>query len=151
MKMSDFLLATNPKNPKVTGTISREALIGTGQGRPPKPERQATQLPKPSGYHILCAVPMIDKEFDNSSIVKSEKTLADEATLSVVLFVVAMGPDCYKDESKYPTGPWCKEGDFIVTRPYTGSRLNIHGQEFKIINEDSVEAVVESPVGVRRN
>jgi len=147
--MSDFLLATDPKNPKVVGTIGREALIGQADPNS-KPKRQATQLPQPTGYHILCAIPDIDREFDNSSIIKAEKTLADESTLSTVLFVVAMGPDCYNDEHKFPTGPWCKVGDFIITRLYTGSRLDIHGQEFRLINDDNVEAVVENPVGIRR-
>ena len=135
--MSDILLAVDPKNPKIVGKAS-------------PPERTATQLPKPSGYHILCAIPEIDKEFDNSSIIKADKTLADEATLSTVLFVVAMGPDCYTDTNKFPTGPWCKVGDFIITRPYAGSRLDIFGTEMRLINDDNVEAVVENPVGIRR-
>jgi co-chaperonin GroES (HSP10) len=67
-----------------------------------------------------------------------------------VLFVVDMGPDCYKDPERYPTGPWCKKGDFVLVRPNAGTRLVIHDREFRIINDDSVEAVVEDPRGIKR-
>ena len=110
----------------------------------------ASQLPKPTGYHILCAVPEIEQKFDDSAIIKADITRANEETLTTVLFVVDMGPDCYKDPVKFPTGPWCAIGDFIIARPYAGSRLVIHGKEFRVINDDSAEAVVDNPVGIRR-
>lgn len=112
-------------------------------------EQKATQLPKPSGYKILCAIPEVEKEFE-SGIIKSDQTVQMEETLTTVLFVVALGPDCYTDKTRYPTGPWCKVGDFILVRPNSGSRLLIHGKEFRIINEDTVEAVVEDPRGIKR-
>lgn len=68
----------------------------------------------------------------------------------MVLFVVKLGEEAYKDESRFPTGPWCKVGDFVLTRPYSGTRVVIHGREFRIINDDSVEAVVDDPRGIRR-
>jgi co-chaperonin GroES (HSP10) len=64
--------------------------------------------------------------------------------------VLKMGPDCYKDEKRFPSGPWCQEGDFILTRPMAGSRVKIHGREFRLINDDSVEGVVEDPRGISR-
>jgi hypothetical protein len=73
-----------------------------------------------------------------------------EETLTTVLFVVAMGPDCYKDASRFPSGPYCKEGDFILIRPNSGTRLVIHGKEFRMINDDSVEGTVQDPRGIRR-
>lgn len=112
-------------------------------------EEKATQLPKPSGYRILCAIPEIEKEYD-SGLVKADTTLHYEELLTTVLFVVAKGPDCYKDATRFPTGDWCKEGDFILVRPNAGTRLVIHGREFRIINDDSVEAVVDDPRGIRR-
>jgi co-chaperonin GroES (HSP10) len=114
-----------------------------------KDEEKATQLPKPSGYRILCAIPEAEKEFD-SGIAKADSTLRNDELLTTVLFVVALGPDCYQDESKFPTGPWCKQGDFILVRPNAGTRLVIHGREFRIINDDSVEAVVDDPRGISR-
>ena len=73
-----------------------------------------------------------------------------EEKLSPVLFVMKLGPDCYKDATRFPSGPWCKEGDFVLVRPNTGTRLLIHGKEFRIINDDTVEGVVEDPRGVSR-
>jgi co-chaperonin GroES (HSP10) len=112
-------------------------------------DEKATQLPKPSGYRILCAIPEQEKEHEGG-ILKAKETLFIEEALTTVLFVVDLGPDCYKDESRYPNGAWCKKGDFILVRPNAGSRLVIHGREFRIINDDSVEAVVDDPRGIKR-
>ena len=110
---------------------------------------KAKLLPEPKGYRILCAVPHVEEEFEGG-IVKAEDTRRVEEQTTVVLFVIKMGDLCYKDESRFPTGPWCKEGDFVLTRPYSGTRVVIHGREFRIINADTVEAVVEDPRGIRR-
>ena len=112
-------------------------------------EQKATQLPKPSGYRILCAIPEQEKEFE-SGIAKADETMRIEETLTTVLFVVDLGPDCYLDKTRFPNGPWCKKGDFILVKPYAGSRLVIHGREFRIINDDTVEAVVDDPRGIKR-
>jgi len=130
-----------------------EIAIATEEGEvstlPDTDEKKAKQLPDPSGYRILCAIPEIDDKYD-SGIIKSDITLQHEELLTTVLFVVKMGPDCYKDPERFPSGPWCKEGDFILVRPHAGTRLKIHGREFRILNDDSVEAVVEDPRGVSR-
>ena len=117
-----------------------------------KAEEKAKQLPKPSGYRILCAIPEAEKQFEESEIglMKADETMRNEETLTTVLFVVELGPDCYKDTTKFPTGPWCKQGDFILVRPYAGSRLVIHGREFRIINDDTVEGIVDDPRGIKR-
>jgi co-chaperonin GroES (HSP10) len=112
-------------------------------------DEKAKQLPTPSGYRILCAIPEQDKEFD-SGIIKADETIMIEETLTTVLFVVAMGPDCYKDPSRFPTGAYCKVGDFVLIRPNAGTRLVIHGKEFRMINDDSVEGTVDDPRGIRR-
>ena len=136
--MTELLLATNPSKPQVVGAVNLEAT----------PEEKASQLPKPSGYRILCAIPEVEKEYE-SGIIKADVTMKHEEVLTTVLFVVALGPDCDPEE-KFPSGPWCKAGDFILVRPNAGSRLKIHGREFRIINDDSVEAVVDDPRGVKR-
>jgi co-chaperonin GroES (HSP10) len=110
---------------------------------------KAAQLPKPSGYHILCAIPEMEKEYE-SGLIKADETIRMEETLTTVLFVVDLGPDCYKDEKKFPNGPWCNKGDFILVRPNSGSRLVIHGREFRLINDDTVEATVADPRGIKR-
>ena len=113
-------------------------------------EEKATQLPKPSGYRILCAIPEVEKEFE-SGIVKADSTVNFEEKLATVLFVVDLGPDCYSDTARFPSGPWCKKGDFVIVRPNSGSRLLIHGREFRMINDDTVEAVVDDPRGIKRS
>jgi co-chaperonin GroES (HSP10) len=110
---------------------------------------KAKLLPEPKGYRILCAVPHVEEEFEGG-IIKADNTVRTEEQTTVVLFVIKMGDLCYKDEARFPTGPWCKEGDFVLTRPYTGTRVVIHGREFRIINDDNVEAVVDDPRGIRR-
>jgi co-chaperonin GroES (HSP10) len=112
-------------------------------------EERASQLPKPQGYRILCAIPEAEEAFD-SGIIKSDETRRYDELLSTVLFVVAMGSDCYSDPERFPNGPWCKKGDFILVRPNAGTRIVIHDREFRIINDDSVEAVVEDPRGIKR-
>jgi co-chaperonin GroES (HSP10) len=113
-------------------------------------ERKAKQLPEPTGYHILCMVPKIEDTFGDSVIVKSDKTVNIEEQTTLVLFVAKVGPDAYKDKKRFPSGPWCKEGDFIITRAYAGTRVRIHGTEWRIINDDSVDGVVEDPRGISR-
>jgi co-chaperonin GroES (HSP10) len=135
--MSEILIGQNPEKPSETTTL------------PDTPEKKAKQIPEPSGFHVLCMVPEIEDKFD-SGIVKAETTMFAEERLTTVLFVMKLGPDCYKDASRFPSGPWCKEGDFVLVRPNSGTRLLIHGQEFRIINDDTVEGVVEDPRGISR-
>jgi hypothetical protein len=113
-------------------------------------EEKARQLPKPSGYRILCAIPEAEKNFDGSMIEKSDGIIRHDEILTTVLFVIEMGPDCYADKERFPTGPWCTKGDFVLVRPNAGTRLIIHDREFRIINDDSVEAVVQDPRGISR-
>jgi len=135
-----ILLATDANNPQVVGAYNFTATA----------EEIGKQLPKPSGYRILCAIPEVEREYEDSGLIKADETIRNEETLTTVLFVVDMGPDCYKDEKRFPTGPWCAKGDFVLVRPHAGSRLVIHGREFRIINDDSVEGVVDDPRGIKR-
>jgi co-chaperonin GroES (HSP10) len=112
-------------------------------------DEKAKQVPDPATYHLLCVLPDIDDEYE-SGLVKAGQTMHYEELLSPVLFVVKMGPDAFKDEKRFPSGPSCKVGDFVLVRPNTGTRIKIHGKEFRIINDDSVEAVVQDPRGVTR-
>ena len=116
---------------------------------PETPEEKAKQVPDPSGYRIFCGIPKIDDQFDNG-LVKADITRKHEEMLTTVLFVMKMGPDCYKDKERFPSGPWCKQGDFILVRPHAGTRVKIHGREFRIINDDAVEGVVQDPRGISR-
>ena len=138
--MSEILIGSNPDNPQIVGAVNLAAKI----------EEKARQLPVPSGYRILCAIPDTEQKFEGSELVKPDDLVRKDELLTSVLFVVALGPDCYKDETRFPSGPWCQEGDFVIVRPNAGTRVVIHGKEFRIINDDSVEAVVQDPRGITR-
>jgi co-chaperonin GroES (HSP10) len=112
-------------------------------------EEKAKQIPDPATFHILCVLPEINEEYE-SGLLKAGTTIHYEEVLSPVLFVVKVGPDAYKDATRFPSGPSCKAGDFVLVRPNTGTRIKIHGKEFRLINDDSVEGVVQDPRGITR-
>ena len=113
-------------------------------------EQKAKSLPEPTGWKILCVVPDVADTFENSSIVKADTFMKQEEHATTVLFVLKVGPDAYKDQAKFPTGAWCKQGDFVLVRTYSGTRFKIFGKEFRLINDDQVDAVVEDPRGLTR-
>jgi len=127
--------------------ISQDGVTATEL--PETAEEKARQLPSPVRFQILTVLPEIDKEYE-SGLLKSSQSMHYEEVLTPVLFVVKLGPDAYKDPVRFPSGPSCKVGDFVIVRPNTGTRLKIHGKEFRIINDDSVEAVVQDPRGITR-
>lgn len=113
-------------------------------------EEKARQLPKPQGYKILVTLPPVEEEIGDTGLIKSAQSMHYEQLLTNVLFVVDLGEMCYSDKERFPSGPWCKKGDFVMCRANTGTRFKIHGTEFRLINDDSVEAVVEDPRGIER-
>ena len=113
-------------------------------------EQKAKQLPDPKTFQLLCMVPEAEEEIDGSSLVKTATMMHHEEILTPVLFVVKMGPDAFQDKTRFPSGPSCKTGDFIICRPNSGTRLKIHGREFRLIADTSVEATVEDPRGISR-
>jgi co-chaperonin GroES (HSP10) len=129
-----------------------EILLSDGQNTtvlPQTEEEKARQVPNPATFYLLCVLPKAEEEYD-SGLLKAGQTMHFEEVMSPVLFVMKMGPDAYKDPIRFPSGPSCKVGDFVLVRPNTGTRLKIHGQEFRLINDDSVEAVVQDPRGIKR-
>lgn len=107
------------------------------------------QLPKPVGYRLLIALPRIEETFE-SGIIKADKTIHAETILSVVGAVIDMGEQAYADKDRFPTGPWCKVGDYVLFRSNSGTRIKVHGQEYRLLNDDSIEAVVADPRAVTR-
>jgi len=129
-----------------------EILLSDGASTTVLPEsdaEKARQVPDPVTYHLLCMLPKAEEEYE-SGLIKSGQTMHFEEVMSPVLFVAKMGPDCYKDPLRFPSGPSCKVGDFVLVRPNTGTRRKIHGTEWRIINDDSVEAVVMDPRGIQK-
>lgn len=112
-------------------------------------EDKAKQVPDPVTFHLLCMLPEAQEEYEGG-LLKAGQTMHFEELLSPVLFVAKLGPDAFKDEKRFPSGASCKVGDFVVVRPNSGTRMKIHGTEWRIINDDSVEAVVQDPRGVQR-
>lgn len=108
--------------------------------------KMASQLPKPTGYKLLIALPQHDEK-TSGGILKAAETMQREEVSSICGFVLKIGPDAYPKE-KFPSGPWCKEGDWIMMKAYSGTRFKIHGKEFRLINDDSVDAVVADPQGI---
>lgn len=111
--------------------------------------RGATQLPQPSGFKLLIALPELEEKTD-AGIYLPDQVREKESLATVVGFVLKMGSLAYKDSAKFPDGAWCKEGDWVLFRAYSGTRIKIHGREFRIINDDTVEGVVEDPRGIAR-
>jgi co-chaperonin GroES (HSP10) len=112
-------------------------------------DRKASALPEPRGYKLLIALPKIEEKTEGG-IYRPDSLVKAEEVATIVGYVLKMGDLAYADEKKFPTGPWCHEGDWVVFRAYSGTRIKIFGQEFRIINDDSVEAVVGDPRGVAR-
>ena len=108
------------------------------------------QLPKPVGYKLLIALPKIEETFGDTNIVKADRTKYEEHILTVVGLVLDVGSQAYNDSERYPTGPWCKVGDYVLFRANTGTRFKVHGVEYRLMNDDSIDAVVTDPRGVTR-
>ena len=112
-------------------------------------KKKPTQLPEPKGYRLLIGMPEVEEK-TSGGIIKTDSARETEAVSSVVGFVIKMGDDAYKDEKRFPSGPYCKEGDFVIFRAFQGTRIKVHGQEFRLLNDDSIEAVVDDPRGYAR-
>lgn|SRR5210317_383844 len=112
-------------------------------------QKTASQLPDPKGYKLLIALPDPEEKTEGG-ILKAKQTMQVEEVGSICGFVLKMGDDAYNDDKRFPNGPYCKVGDWIMMRSYSGTRFKIHGKEFRLINDDSVEAVVEDPRGIEK-
>jgi co-chaperonin GroES (HSP10) len=107
------------------------------------------QLPVPVGYKLLIALPTIEDTYD-SGLVKAENTKHAEQVLSMIGLVLDMGPQAYSDPDRYPNGPWCEVGQYVMFRTNTGTRFRFNGTEYRLMNDDSIEAVVADPQGITR-
>lgn len=107
-------------------------------------------IPKPVGYRVLIALPNVEDTFGESGLIKAESTRREEYILSTVGSVLDMGEQAYSDKERFPTGPWCKVGDHVMFRANTGTRFKVGNQEFRLMNDDSIEAVVDDPRAVSR-
>ena len=107
-------------------------------------EDTTRKLPEPQGYKLLIAIPKLEEKTSGGVIIP-DKLKGMEQTASIIGLVIAMGKAAYKDADKFPDGPYCKEGDFVIFRSYSGTRFKLRGEEVRLINDDTVEAVVDDP------
>jgi len=107
-------------------------------------------IPKPTGYHVLIALPNVEETFGDSGLVKASSTVREEYILSTIGLVLDMGDQAYNDKDRFPTGPWCKTGDYVMFRANTGTRFKLGKQEYRLMNDDSIQAVVPNPRMISR-
>ena len=108
------------------------------------------QLPKPVGYRVLIALPFVEETFDGSDLIKANTTKHHEYIMSIIGIVLDMGDQCYADTERFPMGPWCKQGDYVMFRANSGTRFTVDGREYRLMNDDSIEAVVDDPRGIQK-
>ena len=108
-----------------------EMVVLKGEAEEDTP-RYASQLPEPKGYKILIALPEIDEATDGG-IIKSAELQHEESIATVVGWVMSMGPDAYASYARFPSGPYCQLGDWVIFRAFSGTRIKIHGKEFRLI------------------
>tara|TARA_R110002050_G_scaffold136327_3_gene259515 strand:+ start:2032 stop:2406 length:375 start_codon:yes stop_codon:yes gene_type:complete len=113
-------------------------------------EELENQLPTPVGYRVLVAMPEVEDTYGESGIIKSSKEVQMDTVMSTIGLVLDMGSQAYSDKDRFPTGPWCKQGDYVMFRMNTGTRFKVNGVEYRLMNDDSIEAVVSDPRGVTR-
>ena len=130
--------------------IAARARENSGEVKELNADDLAAVLPRPTGYRLLIAVPKVDETYKGSVIVKAASTQQVEELTTLVGLVLDMGEDAYKDKAKFPEGPWCKVGDYVLMRAYSGTRFKVDGREYRLINDDTVEAVVSDPSRITR-
>jgi len=143
MKTEEQSLTSTAPSPKII-TPNKE-LVGVKKSEPKKEvTNQKDKLPQPTGWRIL-VLPFKMNETTKGGVIMNESTLERQQVASQCGNVLAMGSECYKDKERYPTGPWCKVGDWVVFARYAGSRINIEGGEVRLLNEDEILATVKDP------
>lgn len=140
--------ATAELSPAMTALEAKRAAQIEKEEKEQKELEEA--IPKPTGYHVLIALPNVEETYGDSGLVKSSQTLRDEHILSTIGLVLDMGDQAYNDKDRFPTGPWCKTGDYVMFRANTGTRFKLGKQEYRLLNDDSIQAIVPDPRAVKR-
>ena len=141
--MTEQLLASKGK-PKIKIELHDKSLVGVKPTKKKEVTTDTSKLPKPTGWRMLI-LPFKMKEKTKGGILITDEVVERAQVASTCGLVLAMGPDCYKDNERYPKGPWCKEGSWVIFARYAGSRIKIDGGEVRLLNDDEVLATVENP------
>jgi|TARA_A100001015_G_scaffold155934_1_gene173076 co-chaperonin GroES (HSP10) len=109
-----------------------------------KKKNEVEKIPQPSGWRMVL-FPLKLQGKTKGGVLLTDDTVTESQVTTNICKVLKMGPECYKDKEKFPSGPWCKEGDWVLITRYAGSRIRIDGGELRIINDDEILAVVDDP------
>lgn len=102
------------------------------------------RLPTPTGYRLL-VLPYAGPKKTKGGIYLADTTQETIQMTTVCAYVLKMGDLCYKDKEKFPNGPWCNKGDWVIFGRYAGSRFKIEGGEVRILNDDEIIAKINNP------
>ena len=130
------------KNTQATSSTSQNPKIKYALQE--KYQEEKSKLPVPTGWRIL-VLPFKGKKKSKGGVYFSDEQVERQQLATVCGNILAMGPDCYKDKDKFPRGPWCKKGDWVIFAPYAGSRFKIEGGEVRLLNDDEVIATIQDP------
>ena len=111
------------------------------------PDTFLGRLPQPTGWRLL-VLPYRGNAMSKGGILYADQTREQNSLVTVVAYVLLVGPDAYSDKARYPSGPWCKKGDWVIIGRYAGARFKIEGGEVRIINEDEILSVIADPSDV---
>ena len=152
----ETLLTLEKEVPKHTNALTEkyEETKNIGQEKEPlnpeNIENQKEQLPEPSGWRLL-VLPFTPKEKTKGGILIAQESLEKLRIATNCGYVLKVGPLAYYDKEKFPTGPWCKQGDWVIFARYAGSRLPIEGGEVRLLNDDEVLGTINNPESVLHN
>tara|TARA_R100001509_G_scaffold159775_1_gene126638 strand:+ start:28 stop:441 length:414 start_codon:yes stop_codon:yes gene_type:complete len=109
-----------------------------------KQKKELDKVPNPTGYRMTL-FPLKLESKTKSGLYLTDETVQESQLTTNICKVLKMGPECYKDKQKFPSGPWCKVDDWVLITRYAGSRIRIDGGELRIINDDEILAVIDDP------
>ena len=127
--------------------LPNKELVGIKKSEKKEVTNEKAKLPQPTGWRLI-VLPFKMDEKTKGGIIMNESTLEKQQVASQCGNVLAMGPQCYTDKERYPEGPWCKVGDWVIFARYAGSRIQIEGGEVRLLNEDEVLATVQDPTDI---
>ena len=134
--MSQTILSTSKPS------LKRKLVLGGNSKK--EVTTESLKLPQPTGWRLL-VLPFQMNEKTKGGLLLGQDTLERQQVASQCGNVLVMGPDCYKDTKRYPKGPWCKTGDWVMFARYAGSRIKIEGGEVRLLNDDEVLATIKNP------
>ena len=124
--------------------LPNKKLVGLEKSEKKEITNEKDKLPQPTGWRLI-VLPFKMDERTKGGIIMNESTLEKQQVASQCGNVLAMGPQCYTDKERYPEGPWCKVGDWVIFARYAGSRIQIEGGEIRLLNEDEILATIKNP------